>query len=366
MSRNLSPWLMFLGMAERLCPRHAFKAQTQGECRAWRERALPDVLETLGPGPNNVPPNPEVVAEWEAEGVAMRRVLIDVQEELSAALLINHPLDVTSENPRPAILCCHGHGPYGKEPVMGNRSTADIRAHALEANYDYGLKMAQAGFVAFSIDWMGFGERSEAHKPNPGKPAGDRDWCNLYYLLATMLGMTVLGLDVHQGRAAIDYVAGLPFVDEECIGAMGLSFGGTMTLWMTLADDRIKATDIICYSDRFARFGFRDLNTCGSQITPGLFSLVDLPDLQGLIAPRPLLIEIGTRDECFRLDDAMSCYRRVKRIYQATGCPERLELDLFDGGHQWGGNCSVRFFKKYLTEEGAGAEGCSYVSAARC
>lgn len=349
MSRNLSPWFAFLEMARRHRPKYAFEGQTQEEWRAWRERALPEVLRTLGPMPEKVPPNPEVVAEWEAEGVMMQRVLIDVQEGLSAALLINRPPDATPENPRPAILCCHGHGPYGKEPVMGNRATAEMRANALEHNYDYGLKMAQAGFVTFSIDWMGFGERSEGHKPNFGKPAGDRDWCNLYYLLATMLGMTVLGLDVHHGKAAIDYVAALPFVDERRIGVMGLSFGGTMSLWMTLADSRIKATDIICYSDRFARFGFRDLNFCGSQITPGLFTLVDLPDLQGLIAPRPLLVEIGTRDECFRLDDAMSCYRKVERIYQAAGCPERLELDLFDGGHQWGGNRSVNFFRKYLS-----------------
>jgi hypothetical protein len=311
-------------------------------------RALPEVLKTHGPMPRQVPPNAEVVAQWEAEGVAMEKVLIDVQEGLSAALLINRPPQATFETPCPAILCCHGHGPYGKESVMGNRSSAEMRAHVLDLNYDYGLRMAQAGFVTFSIDWMGFGERSEGHKPNPGKASGSRDWCNLYYLLATMLGMTVLGLDIHQGKAAIDYVTSLPFVESGAVGVMGLSFGGTMTVWMALSDERIKAADVICYSDRFARFGFRDLNTCGSQVTPGLFALVDVPDLQGLIAPRPLLVEIGTRDECFRLDDAMSCYRRVERIYEAAGCAEKLELDLFEGGHQWGGNRSAAFFKRYL------------------
>ena len=350
MRRNLSPWAMFLEMAEGHKPKYAFEGNTEEEWRKWKERALPEVLATLGHMPEKVPPNPEVVAEWEAEGVIMCRVLIDVQEGLSAALLINRPPDATPDEPKPAILCCHGHGPYGKEAVMGNRSTADIVAHTRELNYDYGLKMAQEGFVTFSIDWMGFGERNEAHKPNPGRSSGNRDWCNLYYLLATMLGMTVLGLDVHHGKAAIDYVTSLPFVDGDRLGVMGLSFGGTMSVWMTLADERIKATDVICYSDRFSRFGYRDLNFCGSQITPGLFSLVDLPDLQGLIAPRPLLVEIGTRDECFRLDDAMSCYRKVERIYRAAGCPERLELDLFDGGHMWGGNRSVEFFRKYLME----------------
>jgi hypothetical protein len=273
---------------------------------------------------------------------------MDVQEGLSVALLINRPACAPAQEPLPAILCCHGHGPYGKEAVMGNRSSADIRDHTLDANYDYGLKMAQAGFVTFARDLMGFGERNESHKLNPGKPLVERDWCNVYYYLATMLGMTVLGIDVQHGRAAIDYVSGLPFVDAKRLGVMGLSFGGTMTVWMTLADERIKAADIICYSDRFARFGFRDLNICGSQLTPGLFALVDLPDLHGLMAPRPLLVEIGTRDECFRLDDAMSCFRKVEQIYRTAGCGDRLELDLFEGGHQWGGNRSADFFRAHL------------------
>jgi hypothetical protein len=41
-----------------------------------------------------------------------------------------------------------------------------MRSHVLDLNYDYGLRLAQEGFVTFSIDWMGFGERSEGHKPN--------------------------------------------------------------------------------------------------------------------------------------------------------------------------------------------------------
>src|SRR5205814_2790836 len=73
-----------------------------------------------------------------------------------------------------------------------------------------------------------------------------------------------------------------------------------------------------------------------------------VPDLQGLIAPRPLLVEIGSYDECFKLDSAMSCFREVEKIYDAAGVREHLELDLFEGGHRWGGNKSFEFFRKWL------------------
>jgi hypothetical protein len=138
-------------------------------------------------------------------------------------------------------------------------------------------------------------------------------------------------------------------VDKNRLGVMGLSGGGTMTTWMTLCDERFKASEIICYSDLFAHFGIRDLNYCGMQVAPGLFKLVDVPDLQGLIAPRPLLVDIGVLDQCFRVDTAMECFRQVKNIYEAAHVSENLELDLHNGNHAWGANRSVAFFRKHLS-----------------
>ena len=91
-----------------------------------------------------------------------------------------------------------------------------------------------------------------------------------------------------------------------------------------------------------------DANFCGSQITPGLFDLCDLCDLQGLIAPRPLLVEIGTYDQCFLIESATKCFAEVRKIYQAAGADDCLDLDLFEGGHAWGAQKSVAFFQKHL------------------
>jgi hypothetical protein len=236
----------------------------------------------------------------------------------------------------------------GKEPVMGNRSTPDLAEHVRRMNYDYGLQLARAGFVTMSIDWRGFGERDDRLKPHYHDLTNGRDLCNLHYLRASILGITVLGMDVHDGISAIDFLCDQRFVDERRIGVMGLSFGGTMATWLSICDARIRATDLACCSDRFADFGMRDVNFCGSQITPGLYALCDVPDLQGLIAPRPLLIEIGVHDDCFRLDSAMSCFREVEAIYEAAGARDQLQLDLFEGGHRWGGNKSVDFFRQSL------------------
>lgn len=346
--RNFSPQLMFQRMAAEHRPTYRFTGQSVEQFKAWKSQALPRVLATIGDKPPRVPPNPELTAEWQHDGLRKQRWLIDVGPHISAAFLVNIPADIAPGERRPALLCCHGHGQFGKETVMGNDSSEAIRASIRGCNYNYGHQMAKHGFVTFAIDWIGFGERNDARKPNHLNTAGQRDWCNIYYLHATMFGMTSLSINVTHGQAATDFACSLPFVDGNRLGVMGLSGGGTMTLWMALCDERFKAAEIICYSDLWALFGMRDTNYCGMQVAPGLYKLVDLPDAQGLLAPRPLLIDIGVYDSCFLLDGAMACYRQVEKIYHAAGASDRLELDLHPGEHGWGGNKSVEFFRKWL------------------
>ena len=349
--RNLSPQRMFFDLALEHEPKYGFSATNKEEFLKWKSQALPEVISTLGDFPEEVPLNPELMAEWKDGLLLKQRWLIDVQKHLSATFLVNIPLTASGDlpsSPLPGILCCHGHGPYGKEPVMGNASSPELKSSIEKHNYDYGKQMAESGYVTFAIDWIGFGERNDGNKPNFLGVAKDRDWCNLYYLHATMLGMTSLSINLAHGKAATTFAGSLPFVDEARLGVMGLSGGGTMTLWMTLCDDRFIAAEIICYSDLWPYFGFRDINYCGMQVTPGLFRLVDLPDLQGLIAPRPLLIDIGANDTCFRVDTSMACFKRLEKIYEAAGSRDMLELDLHPGEHGWGGNFSKDFFYKHL------------------
>jgi dienelactone hydrolase len=345
MARNLSVNAYFRNLAARHVPKHRFAGSTKAHWQKWQKALHPAVMATLGQMPRKVPLNPEVQATWEDDGLIKQRVIFDVEDGLSAVAYVFRPAGAKGR--LPAILACHGHGLFGKDAVMGSTHpamAADIDSH----NYDYGRQMAKAGFATIAIDWRGFGERDDRRKPNFNDTTWGRDLCNIHYLRATMLGMTVLGMDVHDGMCAIDYLCKQDFVDPSRIGVMGLSFGGTMTTWMALAEPRIKAADIICYSDLFADFGMRDTNFCGSQITPGLYSLCDVPELQGLIAPKPLLVEIGSYDDCFAVDTAMLCYRQVEKIYSAAGAGDNLVLDLFEGGHMWSGRKSVDFFRKHL------------------
>ena len=345
--RNFSPQKMFFQLATEHTPAYRFSAR-EGTFDAWKEEARPKVKACLGRFPDRVEPRAELLAEWDHRGLRKQKWMLDVQPHLSAMLYINIPPGVRDDTPTPALLCWHGHGNFGKEPVMGNNTSPALLANIAMHNYEYGQKMAEAGFVTFGIDWMGNGDMNDAARPHCSSVGTGKDWCNLYYLHATMFGMTSISINVRNGMAATDFVSTLPFVDADRLGVMGLSGGGTMTLWSAFCDDRIKAAEIICYSDLWRAFGMRDINYCGMQVAPGLYALVDLPDLQGLLAPLPLLIDIGAYDTCFKVETATECFRQVEKIYEAAGARERLELDLRSGEHGWGANKSVAFFQKAL------------------
>lgn len=349
-SRNLSAQNMFAQWAREHVPLHSFAHHPPTSFENWKSELWPKVKATVGDWPERVELNPQLLAEFQHDGLTKQRWMIDIGRHASAIFQINYPegFDYKSGEKRAAILCWHGHGLYGKEPVMGNDSDPAYREAMTYHNYSYGHQMAKAGFVTFAIDWMNCGDRREIAKPNFNNQAGSRDWCNLYYLQATMLGMTNISINVTHGMAATDFACSLPGVDGNKLGVMGLSGGGTMTVWTTLCDERFKAAEIICYSDLWAFFGFRDTNYCGMQVAPGLYKLVDLPDLQGLIAPRPLLVDIGAYDDCFRVEGALECFRQVEKIYEAAGVRDKLDLDLFPNNHMWGGNKSVEFFGKHL------------------
>ncbi|MFQ6047881.1 MAG: alpha/beta hydrolase family protein [Phycisphaerae bacterium] len=346
-NRNFSMIEYFNRRCAEIRPRLSFAGKSRADWRRWRRQLLGELKRLLGELPKPVPLRPEVVWQSQQDGLIQQRIVFDSEEHMSVPGLLYMPADRPPGQRLPAILCCHGHGPLGKDGPMGvHLHRQDRQANIRQSNYDYGLQMARHGYITFAVDWRVFGERRDGRDPYPG-----RDPCNVHFVRGQVLGINLLTLNIWDGMRAIDYLQSRPEVDPARIGCMGLSFGGTMTTWLSLLDERIRAADIICYADTFPRFGIARANFCGNQILPGLYRLCDVGDLAGLIAPRPLLMEIGLYDTCFLYEDAVVARNQARRIYRAAGAEDRFELDEFPGEHGFGGRKAFDFFDRWLRAE---------------
>lgn len=308
----------------------------------WQGTALDKLTELLGFFPEKVPLDAEVEYSVDEGDYIRQRVVFNTEKDMACPAIVLIPKSCERGHRTPAIVCSHGHGPYGKSPVAGVRSDPTYDAEIAKSNYNYAEQMARAGFVTISPDLRGFGERREELNLN------GRDLCNINFIKGALFGIYPLTLNIHDIMCCIDYLETMPEVDGDRIGMMGLSYGGTMTTFATAVEPRIKAADIIGYVNSFAAFAVGRSNFCGSQMVPNLYRYFDTFDIAGMIAPRPLLIEMGIYDNCFFPEDLIAGFNEVKKIYEAAGAADRLYSDIHPGGHAFSGRKAFDFFRENL------------------
>jgi len=331
---------------ERTVPSMAIEtlsSPTPEKFREWRDRLKAKVRELLGQMPEPAPLSPQLCSREELPEFVREKYLIQTEQDCWVPLYLLTPRGLNGK--LPAILCCHGHGPYGKDSVAGVHFNHSERMAGITAlNYNYGEIMAKRGYVTIVPDWRGFGERC-GYDDNifPG-----RDKCNVYFIQHLLLGRTLLGANIFDGMRTIDFLLTLKNVDGDRIGCMGLSQGGTMTTYITLLDDRVKAADIICYATTTAHYAINRANFCGSQLVPGLYKYADVGDVIGAIAPRPLLVESGASDTCFWLHSALNAHEKIKKAYRASGKEDNLQIEIFPGEHSFAAGKAFAFFDKFL------------------
>lgn len=327
-------------------PLFGFNAENEAEARKWRGRALAKIRDLLGEMPEWAPLEAETVESVDTGPYVREKIIFDSDPHSSVPGYILIPKQ--RREPGPALLCLHGHGP-GKDVVAGvttadeRYSEEDKRRCIEQHNYDYAHQFACRGYVTLTFDYRCFGERASLDTN-----MWSRDACDVHFIRGALLGINTLALGIHDTIRAVDYLQERPEVDPGRIGCVGLSFGGTMTLWATVVEKRIKAAVISGYLCEFESFAVRQANFCGSQFVPALRRYFDIPDIAALIAPRPLLIESGTLDEGFPIDSAQRAYDRLKRAYRAWGAPGHLAHDVFEGGHRFHGEKAYEWFDRRL------------------
>lgn len=306
-----------------------FQATSRAEWATWRARLRAKLWELLGSwgDEERVALNPRVVEVQEEDVYRREKLVYNTAPGITAVAYLLIPKGPAL--PRPAVLCPPGHG-AGKEAVAQKGTPQD-----------YGVRYAEAGFVALAPEHIGFGERQELDRGDPQK--GYR----LTNLKLQLLGRTIIGLRLWDLQRALDLLQSRPEVLPDRIGCAGLSLGGEMTLYLAALDERVRVAVISGFLNTF-RHTFFAVEHCNCGYVPGILSYAEMGDIAALIAPRPLLVEAGKRDAGFPLEGAVEGYAIARRAYELLGMPERCDIEVFDGGHAFSGRKSLPWMEHWL------------------
>lgn len=314
-----------------------FDGTNKQDWEEWRTRFQRNLVKDLGPTPEPLPLEVEVLEHTQLDGYTREKIIFNPDPFSSIPAYILTPDGADAENPAPAVLCAHGHG-IGKDGAVG---VVD------DYQKQYAVELTKRGFVTLAPDWRCFGERKDrdawVRRPS-------RDGCNVAYLAFGYFGYQLLRLNISDGQRCLDYLQSRPEVDRNRLGCMGCSFGGTMTTYISALDHRVKAAVIVCYLSTLTD-ALNDRgrgNTCGSQFMFGLRKAGDIADVAGLIAPRACMAQIGSDDMCFIEADALQAFKQVEKIYAASGRSDRLVLDHFQGEHEINLETGMAFLEERL------------------
>jgi dienelactone hydrolase len=236
----------------------------------------------------------------------------------------------------PVIICLQGHSTGGHISV-GHAVHPEDR-ETIEGGRDFAIQATKLGFAALALEQRAFGLR-EDRRPTTVRHArvprfSDHYRCEHVAMTDLLLGRTLLGGRVHDVRRACDLIETLDGLDASRIAVMGNSGGGTVSWYSACIEPRIAALMPSC---SFCPYGpsIGGIDHCADNFLPGALLDFDMPDLAGLIAPRPLVVVAGMKDHLFPIDAVRRGFETVSSIYSSANAPDRCALVEGAEGHRF-------------------------------
>jgi dienelactone hydrolase len=329
--------------------RYPFTATTRAEAEAWQIACRAAVAQTVGFLDDPVVlPEPQEVEEIDRGDFVRRKVIIRTAEHARMPVYLLVPKGATG--PLPVVIAYAGHG-YGVKDIVGLWEDGSERLEPDGYHKDFGIALCRRGFLVAAPEIACFGERQTdySHLDHVlGEPQPTT--CHNAATYAFMLGKSMVGMRVRDGMRLIDYLGTLPEANTGRMGAMGISGGGMLTFFHTMLDTRIRACVVSGYYSSF-RDSILAMNHCTCNFVPGLLNIGEMQDLVGLILPRPILVEAGTRDPIFPITTVRASVDRARHISEVLGGDPNtdVELDEFEGRHSISGRRAYDFLWQHLT-----------------
>jgi dienelactone hydrolase len=319
-----------------------FQSRTRAEAVRWQKTLRSKLIELLGGFPAKRQPLQPITLETRAFPAYDReKIVFDSNPGVSVLGYLLLPRGAT--RPLPVMICIPGHG-RGVDDIVGIDEQGSERTDKAGYQHDFAIQIAEAGMAAMAIEPMGFGCRRD---PINAKGGLSRKACDPAAGGALLVGQSMIGWRVWDVMRTLDYLATRAELDHARMGCMGISGGGTVTLFSAALDSRIGAAFVSGYLNTF-RDSIGSLAHCIDNYVPGILNWAEMSDIAGLIAPRPLFVESGERDNIFPIAASVESFNEVRQIYSVFGALDRTEQEVFPGEHSFWGRRGITFLAHHL------------------
>ena len=287
--------------------------------------------EVIGRCPEpDVPAKPKTRLIYDEPKWRGYEVVLDVWDEVFAYGIILIPKDLKPNEKRPVVVCQHG--------LEGRpQDTADPRKQTVY--HSYAAQLADRGFITYA----------------PQNPYIGNDAFRVIQRKANPIKWSLFSLIIGQHDQTLEWLAGLPYVDEDRIGFYGLSYGGKTAMRVPAVLDRYACS--ICSAD-FNEWIVKNAtyDSGYSYMFTGEYEMVEFDlgntfnysEMAALIAPRPFMVERGHDDGVAPDEWVAHEFATVRRHYVRLGIAEKTEIEFFDGGHQINSQDTFDFLHRHL------------------
>jgi dienelactone hydrolase len=319
-----------------------FQARTRSEAEQWQKALRSKLTELIGGFPSRRDALRPVTLDTRTfPGYTREKIVFDSGPGVSVLAYLLLPQK--ARRPAPVMICVPGHG-RGVDDIVGIDDRGGDRSDKAGYQHDFAIQVAEAGMAALAIEPMGFGCRRD---PINARQSLSRKACDPAAGGALLLGQTMIAWRVWDIMRTLDYIATRSELDAGRAGLMGISGGGTVTVFSAALDPRIKVALVSGYLNTF-RDSIGSLAHCIDNYVPGILNWAEMYDIAGLIAPRPLFVESGEKDNIFPIRASIESFNEVKKIYTVFGAADRVEQEVFPEEHLFWGRRGIPFLARHL------------------
>jgi len=319
-----------------------FQAGSRADAERWQTTLRNKLTELLGGFPSDrAPLQPTTLETRSFPRYRREKIVFNSRSDVTVLAYVVKPSQ--APNPSPVVICIPGHG-RGVDDIVGIDERGQDRTERVGYQYDFALQVAEAGLTAIAIEPMAFGCRRDPLNARKGLA---QKACEPAAGGALLLGETMIGWRVWDVMRTIDYIATRADLNASRVACMGISGGGTATLFAAALDPRIRVAMVSGYLNTF-RDSIGSLAHCIDNYVPGILNWAEMYDIAGLIAPRALFVESGERDNIFPIAASVESFGKVRDVYKTFDAIDRIEHEVFPGEHSFWGRRGIPFVVRHL------------------